>query len=289
MEYCKGENRDKGLLGISILSNGLLLLILFYSNWRYGFHSKLASKGMYFVNVLSLIIVIIISQITVILIYKENCKIKSKNDLLEQKIKVLEEINHVNKIQRHDLKNHLTVIQGLTVRNKIDILKNYIKDLIGEVQSSKLNIYTGVEEIDIFLEAKYCEIEKNNIKLDCYVEDKLLNMSINNFDLLKVVSNIIDNAIDELKGKKGNNKKIVFEIEEKSDDFTIIIANNGKKISDDVMASIFEKGVTTKEGSDRGYGLYIVHNIIKKAKGDIRVVSNDAETKFSINIPKLQA
>lgn len=286
MNKLEGDSRDKRLLYISIFQNGLILLIIFYFNFKYDLHSIFPGKSIYFVGILLFVITAIISQIPIFLIYKENHKIRTKNDFLMQKVKSLEEINHVSRIQRHDLKNHLTVIQGLTVKNKTDILKNYMNELIGEVQSYRFNIDTGINEIDIIMESKYYEAKKNGIKLDCHIEDKLLDISINPFDLVKVISNIVDNAIDELKDENIDDKKIIFSIQEKTDEFAIAVSNNGKKIPDKMLDSIFKKGVSTKSGPGRGYGLYIVNNTVKKAKGGIKVESDETKTKFIINMPK---
>lgn len=286
MEYYKGVNRDKRFLYINLLDNVSIFLILFYFYWRYGFYLIHLHKSIYLAGIISFAIIAIISQISVTLLYKENCKTKSKNDLLIQKVKNLEEINHTNKIQRHDLKNHLTVIQGLTVKNKFDTLKNYMSELVGEVQSFKFNIDTGIKEIDILIESKYYEAKKDEINLNCNVKDKLMDIKINPFDLVKIISNIIDNAIDELKDKNDNDREIIFEIEENLDDYAVSISDNGNKISDKILDSIFNKGVSTKSGPGRGYGLYIVNNTLKKAKVGIKVESDDRKTKFIINIPK---
>lgn len=279
MEYTKGMEKERRLLWIGILLNCFIVLFLSFFSSGTGIISSYS-------NFLLLIIAFMLFMIPIIFMHKENKKLRSEIMSSEEKIKNLKDINYDNRILYHDYKNHITVIQGLVTIGKNEILKKYIQSLIGETNFSSINIETGIEELDIFLKARYSHMRKNDIKLNYSVENPLQGVDISNFDLFKLVSNIIDNAIDELKSIEKLDKRISLRIKEEDTSFSIIISNNGRKIPDQVMQRIFHIGISTKEGENRGCGLHIVKSIIKKSKGNIEIESSDKETKFLIEIPK---
>ncbi|MDB3905654.1 HAMP domain-containing histidine kinase, partial [Crocinitomicaceae bacterium] len=70
--------------------------------------------------------------------------------------------------------------------------------------------------------------------------------------------------------KENNHVKVTFE-------------NNGPKIPDEIVTSIFNKFYTTKaKKSGSGLGLSIVKNVLKEHKANIKIESSENITKFII-------
>jgi signal transduction histidine kinase len=110
---------------------------------------------------------------------------------------------------------------------------------------------------------------------------------VNSFgsDLNQVWTNIIDNAIDAMKGKGKLRLRTYSE-----DNFVIVeIVDNGPGIPEDIQARIFEPFFTTKKvGEGTGLGLDTVQRIVKKHKGTITVDSKPGQTCFQIWLPLSQ-
>jgi signal transduction histidine kinase len=63
----------------------------------------------------------------------------------------------------------------------------------------------------------------------------------------------------------------------------VIFENNGPKIPDEIVGTIFKKYYTTKaKKSGSGLGLSIVQNVLVEHKANIILESNESLTKFII-------
>lgn len=107
---------------------------------------------------------------------------------------------------------------------------------------------------------------------------------VNSFgsDLNQVWTNIIDNAIDAMKGKGKLRVRAYSE-----DKFVIVeIIDDGPGIPPEIQPRIFEPFFTTKKvGEGTGLGLDTVQRIVKKHKGNIQVESRPGLTCFQIWLP----
>lgn len=63
------------------------------------------------------------------------------------------------------------------------------------------------------------------------------------------------------------------------------VSNNGVKVPKDEMDKLFQPGYTTKNSVGRGYGLFLMKNLVEKYGGDISVYS-EKRTVFKITFPK---
>ncbi len=110
---------------------------------------------------------------------------------------------------------------------------------------------------------------------------------VNSFgsDLNQVWTNIIDNAIDAMKGKGRLRLRTYAE-----DKFVVVeIVDDGPGISPEIQSRIFEPFFTTKKvGEGTGLGLDTVQRIIKKHQGSINVDSTPGQTCFQIWLPLSQ-
>ena len=107
---------------------------------------------------------------------------------------------------------------------------------------------------------------------------------VNSFgsELNQVWTNIIDNAIDAMRGK-GELRIRTY----REDGCAVVeIGDNGPGIPPDVEPHIFEPFFTTKGvGQGTGLGLDTVQRIVKKHRGNIEVTSEPGDTRFQVWLP----
>ncbi|MDT0642096.1 ATP-binding protein [Zunongwangia sp. F363] len=102
--------------------------------------------------------------------------------------------------------------------------------------------------------------------------------------LIRVVTNLVKNAVQALQGKE--NPKIVVSVEEEEEEVCVSICDNGSGISEENKGKIFEPKFTTKS-SGMGLGLAMVKNIVETYNGSISFVSNPNKgTIFKVRFPK---
>lgn len=213
-------------------------------------------------------------------------KIKNKFELKEEYAKNLESIIDIIRREKHDFANHINTIYAMCVLDKPDTLgriKNYLKTTTNNLETSYKFFDTGNNYIDGLIAMKSNFAFENDIYLDVDFEISLDVIIVDDYDLVGIISNILDNAFQAFNYEKHDGKKIVSVygyVEEGK--YYLCIANNGPMIAKNKIDKIFNKGFTTKKNDkkDHGFGLFIVNNLMKKNGGEIIVSSSPEETEF---------
>ena len=106
---------------------------------------------------------------------------------------------------------------------------------------------------------------------------------MNEMEFYRVISNIVNNAINAMNGQG----IIIAKSYEYLGNAVIKIENNGPKIEEYYLKDIFKVGFTTKDNTDKshGYGLSIVKDLVESHNGKIHVKSTDTATEFKIILP----
>lgn len=216
--------------------------------------------------------------------------VSSFQDLTEVK-QMGEEIIGINKMtnelraQNHEFMNKLHTISGLIQLEKYDKVIEYIQGISHENQTiiSIINKRIKNPHVAGILLAKYYKATEAKISLEIDENSYMdkIPSTITDGELCSIIGNIIENAIDEL--VKRENGKIYIKINSDNKNLMMVIKNNGRSISEKIKGKIYERGVTTKVGK-RGFGLWIIKQIIDKAKGQIKFHDNNLVT-WQIHIP----
>ena len=103
------------------------------------------------------------------------------------------------------------------------------------------------------------------------------------WEMCRVLSNLIDNAMDALEGRPDPRLWITLGEDVKS--YSFEVKNNGPAIPEKNLASIFDAGFSGK-GEGRGMGLYIARETMRSADGDLTVESDKEFTAFHGFLPK---
>ncbi|SHH38245.1 Sensor_kinase_SpoOB-type, alpha-helical domain [Caloranaerobacter azorensis DSM 13643] len=197
----------------------------------------------------------------------------------------MREMNDLVREQRHDLLNHMQIIYGLLKLKKYDRLEEYLLEFGKETEKLKPLVNTGVPEVDILLQFKINKALRLNIDVDLTIKCKIDNLKINPFDLNKILSNLLDNAIDATLELEEDKRFIGVNMFQTPMDYIFTIENSCKLLEKHTLNRIFEKNFSTK-GTSRGMGLYIVKKIVEKNNGEITVDSAYDKVIFTVMFPK---
>ena len=170
---------------------------------------------------------------------------------------------------------------------EIESSTSRISDLVGAIKEYTHMDQAPVQNVDVVksLESTLT-ILNHKLKRGVTVRREYhpVPLLVNSFgsELNQVWTNIIDNAIDAMHGTGE------LRIRTYPDDgcAAVEIADNGPGIPDDVQPHIFEPFFTTKGvGEGTGLGLDTVQRIVKKHRGNIRVISKPGDTRFQVWLP----
>ncbi|WP_409252882.1 sensor histidine kinase [Bacillus sp. SCS-153A] len=192
---------------------------------------------------------------------------------------------------RHDFANHIQVLNGLLKLGKHQEALDYSNSMREEAQLLyKIPTQSNNPALSVLFQTKTLSAQNQNIEIQFQHSDSSFK-NIQTTDLVKLLSNLIDNAIDAASELPKETRKIEVWCEENSSGYRFRVSNTGPVIPPEVKETIFVPGFSTKSTNRstnkvRGQGLYIVKQIVEKYNGRVSLESNDGWTTFDIWIPK---
>lgn len=165
---------------------------------------------------------------------------------------------------RHDMKNHIAVMNGLYRSGKTDELGEYLNGLSDSFADSLAVNDTGSEIADAIISEKRAVAETSGTKLVC--DGSLKGLAINAVILCTVLSNLLDNAIEA--AEQTDNERIITLTAKRTGSFYFISISNPCRGYVDVSADM----ITTKPDREHhGLGLKSVRNTLEKCGGTLEL------------------
>ena len=213
-------------------------------------------------------------------------KLNRQSDMLEDALGRVNELNGTLRAQRHDFMNHLQVVFGLIDMGESHEARAYIERVYGDIQRVGQALKTAIPAVNALLAAKLGECQARGIDAKLETASSWGEVPTADWEICRVLGNLVDNALDALKGRPS--PRLSIHIGETLREYTFSVENNGPAIDPAFIGTLFEPGVTT-HGEGRGMGLAIVKDIMASYGGRIEVESDDSVTRFSGFLPKAQA
>lgn len=231
---------------------------------------------------LTVVVILMLCLIWMFLLYE---KLRRRYDSLVESCGQIQKLNSELRSQRHDYLNHMQVVYGMAELEEYEELRSYLEPIYRDMMKVGKAIRTSVPAINALLMAKMGEAEAAHIEFYVEVKSDLQHLQIEPWELCKVLSNLIDNAVTAL-SEKTSDRKIVLEISEDREYYLFSVSDNGVPIPKDRQAAVFRPGFTTKQEAGHGMGLFIVSNVLKRNGGSILLESDEEETIFTVSLRK---
>ena len=209
-------------------------------------------------------------------------KMSVKLSGLDETVNQMSDLNIALRAQRHDFLNHLQVVYSLIEMEEYQEANRYIEQVYGDIQSVSQALKTACAPVNALLRAKMAEAKQRGVEVELQVHAVWDKLPIASWEMCRVLSNLMDNAMDALEGTANSSLRIM--LREDTHGFAFSVANNGPMIPAEKLQSIFEPGVSS-HGEGRGMGLYIVRGTLQKYGGEIHVTSEVGRTIFSGLVP----
>ena len=208
-------------------------------------------------------------------------------DDMDDTIDAMSQFNNTLRAQRHDFLNHLQVVYSLIEMEEYGEANDYIEQVYGRITAVSRVMKTANPAVNALLQVKVAACEKAGIHVDVSITSKWesLEETMPDWEMCKVLSNLIDNAVDAMEGLPAGEKRLNIALGENVKQYTFRVENTGAMIPEDIREHIFIPGFTTK-GDGHGMGLHIVRRTLRDRGGDISVRSDEKTTVFSGYAPK---
>lgn len=244
--------------------------------------------------VIFLVLFLLIIVLITVKLEKERIQ---KNKYIEQ-LQQYEQYNDVYKElisdirhRQHDFDNHLQALYGMSMScENIEELRNEQKKYLDELLEDK-HSYNLLKErvssiLTAFLYIKLREVEEKGINIHYNIHIDRLEKVIPFPDIVELVGNLLDNAVDAT--MENYNKKIDFVIEEKDNNVSFILTNPYEWVEGEYFNKFMIDGKSTK-GKGRGFGLTNINRMVERYHGIMQVqLEYDQDVKvvrFEIVLP----
>jgi two-component system CitB family sensor kinase len=191
--------------------------------------------------------------------------------------------------QAHEHSNDLHTIAGLIKLGRLDEVLAVVADH-SESERALADLYRNRSSSDSLvvasLLAKAAIAAERHIRLRTHIGELPQTEIGVSRDLVTIVGNLVDNAIDHLSDRTVGGGEIEVAIWHHEGEVRIDVSDSGDGIPEDELGHIFLSGYTTKNGlRHEGLGLAFVQELVERHRGTIHVDSEvGSGTLFSVTL-----
>ncbi|WP_010529786.1 ATP-binding protein [Lentibacillus jeotgali] len=218
---------------------------------------------------------------------------RDKTEITEM-LNMLSEVKQYSddlRAQTHEYSNQMHLMYGLLQLGKYDEVLALIDREINNLDKINRSIFDQIEDTNVqaILIGKVGKASEKKIDFDIDEDSYLspLPSHIEVSDLMIIIGNLIDNAVEEVSAKL--NPRVSFSTIDLGNDIIFEITDNGEGIDKEEVEKVFWAGYSTKkEGLEgkKGFGLANVKSSVEKLNGVIEVESTSDGTIVTVYIPK---
>ena len=209
--------------------------------------------------------------------------------------KLMRELNDVRSLadalraQEHEFSHRLHVVAGLIELGRNDEAVRYINhsSLVHQALVASIVESIGEPTILALLLGKAAVASERGIELRVTEGTRLPEDYQGARDLVTVVGNLVDNALDSVASSLGSGW-IEVTIRNEADGVLIEVRDSGPGVDPDVVDEIFRDGFTTKVATGtgrRGLGLALVSQTVRRRPGGFVNVTNEGGALFKAFLP----
>lgn len=185
------------------------------------------------------------------------------------------------KRKTHEYKNQIVCIESLLAKEQYEELKKYVKSIYGDLNKELDVINTNNVIINAVLNTKYQEMTEKKIVFVFRVND-LAELGISDEDIVIILSNLLNNAIEACNKCKG--KRIIkLKFIKEGDRIVIAVKNTFNHIIQYKNGEITSTKIS--EAGEHGVGIKNIVRTVEKYGGTYVIQEFEKEFLFSIVIP----
>ena len=207
--------------------------------------------------------------------------LKSQTEDIRRHMGQIEEMYEKIRAMRHDMGNHMAVIEGLVDNGDKDSLHEYIGQWKKNFNESATPVKTGNPIIDVAISEFAGKFEEAGIPFEQSFQYPK-QLQIDPFDFCIVITNALQNAYEA----SLNTKKPSISLTSVVHDQAFIISLKNHMDSKAYIDPDEELPVSSKQEDGHGYGLKNIRMIARKYKGDLEI-RQESETDgytFVLNV-----
>ncbi|MCX4670086.1 sensor histidine kinase [Streptomyces sp. NBC_01381] len=177
--------------------------------------------------------------------------------------------------QAHEAANRLHTVVSLIELGRADEAVDFATAELELAQTLTDQVVAAVNEpvLAALLLGKAAQANEHGVELvvspDSSIDDGMLPPDLPARDLVTVLGNLIDNAVDAAQGSPAARVTVTARADEQG--LTLRVSDTGPGVDPAHTEAVFERGWSTKAATGRGLGLALVHQTVTKHEGTLTV------------------
>lgn len=233
------------------------------------------------VNISIAVLVLVAVTSNLILAFKLIKNQQQKEELNRQKelMELKEGFLQQMAAEQHDFAKHLRTIRALLLKEAegkegVSEAEAYVEELIASRSGQKGTVYTGDGVLSAVLQDKQREAEQKRISFSVLARDTSARLPLSQIEMVELVGNLLDNAFEAVEGLEPDRRKVLFEAGDQKGGVFFQTINS---LPEDSLGSeqMLKKGVSTKNGKLRGYGLSNIKRVAEEHGGRVEIQKNE--------------
>ena len=190
---------------------------------------------------------------------------KEKSALLMRDYQMLKNTYAANARLFHDFHNHVEALHRYLEKDRTAEAVRYLESLRSPIEAVTQPVWVGDEAVDYLINSKITLAGSREIQVKCNIEYPQ-HTNIRSVDLVAILGNLLDNALEAAEGAEGNLRFINLTIR-RIHEMLIIKLENGCKAAPVIVEGELK---TTKQDTDlHGWGLKSVRTTAEYYDGTV--------------------
>lgn len=196
----------------------------------------------------------------------ENQSLLLQNKAYQQQLDMIRALEDSLQRAKHDFKNHLIALEKLTKLNETEELKEYFQKMDQAYFPTGNCISTGNEILDGLINSKLKTLKLIGASIETHIQipEKI---GIDSFDLVVIIGNLLDNAIEALSKQKLGN----FYIEIRYEKGMLFINSRNNYVGEIITKGKVLISTKSESAEVHGIGLNNVKRVVDQYYGEMSI------------------
>jgi len=229
------------------------------------------------VFILTILAIISVTQVI------DSAKKSEQARILKSHLHTVDELMNTLQMERHEYTRHIQTVQAMLYLGEYDKARDYLDGVANKYWNDEGIIYVGEPLLTGLINSKRSMAASVGIDFGFAFKCDPRRIPLEPWDLCSVAGNLIDNALEAAILEEAGKRSVGIELKDEDDHYVLYVHNSGPKIKE--IGKLFMPGYTSKGSRGRGYGLYIVKQLVESCGGTVEVYRTP-KTTFVVKIPK---
>lgn len=219
------------------------------------------------------------------ILYQKNLELIEENrqkQFEKQQFELLSNTNQLLRTWKHDLQQHLSVLEIMLKDNDYLSAQDYLNSIHTEIKQNIWQVQTGNHVLDAVLTSKLPKIQSEGI---CFTHSIFLPevLPLGNLELTSLMGNLFDNAIEACEKLDSSSKKyITLDIKPFNKFLYINMVNSS---NGDYHYNLAHQLLSAKQGIEHGIGLKRIQQIVTETEGFMQTLPGPDSFHITIVFP----